>query len=177
MNASKFVSDISHQHNTLLHSYLHQPSSSLTSSSIATNVSSQQQRTMEDAKPVHSTNNTVSLKHIDEEVQSSLPDQIRNEVTGIIDKNYTQLPHNSKSIAKNVSKKNFKHNSADIQSYFIKLGKITTELHVYGVCLCHPFPCILVLTFCICDESEKTSLIYAKYTCMLYSMYFLFWIS
>ena len=44
MNAGKFVSDSSHQHNTLLHSYLH-PASANTPSLSTISPSSQQQST------------------------------------------------------------------------------------------------------------------------------------
>ena len=130
MNASKFVSDTSHQHNTSLHSYLYHPSSS----SITINASSQQQRTVQESKPIHGINNTVSSKHIDEEVQSSLPDQIRQEVTGNIDKKHTQFLHKSIiKVANSGSKKNLKRNSADIQSYFINSGKVEYVCHSFSL--------------------------------------------
>ena len=142
MNACKFVSDSSHQHNTSLHSYLHPPSSAATPSTNTTassniNPSSQQQRTTcSNTTPSKGTtheylyygsNHTILVEDIDEQVLNSTPIQISQKVTGSTNMNSGQLLGNSnkRSIRKvdtGGSKKNLKRKSADIQSYFTNSG-------------------------------------------------------
>ena len=140
MNASKFISDSSHQHNTSLHSYLHPSSSAATPSTNTTtspniNSSSQQQRTNSTTPSkgtVHEylyygSDYTILVEDIDEQVFNSTPIQISQKVTGSTNMNSGQLLGNSnkRSIRKvdtGGSKKNLKRKSADIQSYFTNSG-------------------------------------------------------
>ena len=128
MNAGKFVSDTSHQHNTSLHSYLNRSSSASSNNNIS--CSSQQQRTSNttitnDTLTVYSSNDTVSMEDNDEQALNSTSDQIK-EVMGSTNKNSSRLLSYNKSTRKvdNSGSKNLKRKSADIQSYFTNAGII-----------------------------------------------------
>ena len=117
MNAGKFVSDISHQRNTSLHSYLQPSTSSDSISSL-----SQQQGTTNTALSLNTlTNNTVSVRNNDEHTLQSTCNQV-NEVMRSTSKNSDQLVSNNRNIDASGSRKNPKRKSADIQNYFTSSG-------------------------------------------------------
>ena len=128
MNAGKFVSDTSHQHNTSLHSYLHRSSPSSSSNNIS---SSSQQQGTGNTTPTRDTvasNDTVSVEDNDKQALNSTPGQIK-EVMESTNKNSSRLLSYNKSIRKadtSGSKKNLKRKSVDIQSYFTCSGVIIT---------------------------------------------------
>ena len=141
MNAGKFVSATSHQHNASLHFYLHPSSSSsssstssssLSSSSSSTIISSSQQQSTssttpsKDTIPTYSTNATEDFN---EEVLNCTLDATKQKVTGSTDMNSSQLLSNSKRSLRKVdtggSKQNLKRKRTDIQAYFTSSGKST----------------------------------------------------
>ena len=149
MNAGKFVSATSHQHNASLHFYLHPSSPSTSSSSLSlspsssTIISSSQQQSAsstipsEDTIPIYSTN---AKEDFNEEVLNCTLDAMKQKVTGSTDMNSSQLLSNSKGSLRKVdtggSKQNLKRKRTDIQAYFTSSGKsrllllYSTYIHV-----------------------------------------------
>ena len=134
MNAGKFVSDTSHQHNTSLHSYLHRSSPSSSSNNISS--LSQQQGTgnTTPTKDTVASNDTVSIEDNDKQALNSTPGQIKEVMESTI-KNPSRLLSYNKSIRKADtcgSKKNLKRKSVGIQSYFTSSGVVIT---IYICCV------------------------------------------
>ena len=129
MNAGKFVSDTSHQHNTSLHSYLHRSSPSSSTSTSSSPLQRQTKTTpVKDTLTVYSTNSTISVDNNDEQLLKSTCDQTK-EVMGSTNKNSSWLLSNNRSIRKvdtSGSVKKLKRKSADIQSYFTSSGIVVT---------------------------------------------------
>ena len=129
MNAGKFVSDISHQHNTSLHSYL-QPSSSPSSARF----SSQRQGTTNTALSQNTlTNKTMLVRDNNEQTLLSTCNQVNDSMIST-DKNSNLLVSNNGKVDASESRKNSKRKSTDIQNYFTSSGM--TILIYVATCVC-----------------------------------------
>ena len=120
MNAGKFVSDTSHQHNTSLHFYLHRSSPSTTTSSSPL----QQQTETTPVKDTLRTNSTISVEDNNEQSLKSTRDQMKGAM-GSTNKDSSWLLSNNRSIREvdtSGSVKNLKRKSSNIQSYFMMVS-------------------------------------------------------
>ena len=118
MNAGKFVSDTSHQHNTSLHSYLHRSSPS----TITSPTSLRQQNETTPVKDTPSTNSTISVEEDNNEQSlNSTCDQMKI-VMGSTNKDSLSNNKSMRKVDSSGSVKNLKRKSSNIQSYFTIAG-------------------------------------------------------